>query len=181
MKCFSKWFSAMMAVVVMASPAMAADAIVGGKVQSINADKKEFVIHSDASGKDVTIKFGDDALVNRGGKESTTDLKVGDTVNVCHDNGTLTWTAHYILVREGEAKDWVLRQGAVKSYDPEKKQLVYSDGSKEWSFPVADTKVRLNKDASKFEDIKIGDHFIAIVETPKGEKETLKVLIVRRK
>jgi hypothetical protein len=41
-------------------------------------------------------------------------------------------------------------------------------------------KVRLNKEDSKIEDIKIGDHALAIVEKM-GEGTTLKCLMIDRK
>jgi hypothetical protein len=182
MKSFSKWSVAVVAVVLMAGTAKAADAIVGGEVKAINADKKEFVMHSDATGKDVTVKLGNHVVINRGGKEGNSDLKVGDTVNVCHDNGTLTWTAHYILVRTGDTKDCVLRHGTVKSYAPDTKKLQYTDANgKDAAFAMGDAKVRLNKEESKIADVKIGDKFLIIVEMPKGEKETLKCLMIDRK
>ena len=182
MKSISKWLVATMASVVLAGTATAADAIVGGEVKAVHADKKEFVMHSDATGKDVTVKIGDDVIINRGGKEGKSDLKAGDTVNVCHDNGTFTWTAHYVLVRTGDTKDCVLRHGSVKSYTPETKQLLITDESgKDATFTMGDAKVRLNKEESKIGDIKIGDKFLVIVETPKGEKENLKCLMVSRK
>ena len=126
MKSFSKWFSAMAAVVLLAGPAVAADAIAAGKVKAINADKKEFVL-TDSAGKDWTIKLGDNVVINRGGKESKSDLNAGDTVNVCYDKGLLTWTAHYILVQEGDTKNCELVHGTVKSYDADKKQVTFTD------------------------------------------------------
>ena len=70
----------------LAGTAVAADAIAAGKVKAINADKKEFVL-TDSAGKDWTIKLGDNVIINRGGKESQSDLKAGDPVNVCYDKG----------------------------------------------------------------------------------------------
>jgi hypothetical protein len=179
MKCLSKWFAAMMAVGLMANPAMAVDAIVPGMVKSINADNKSFVMtDSRFIGKEVTIKLGADVVVNRNNKESKSDLKVGDTVNVCHDNGTITWTAHYILIQEGDNKECVLIHGKVKSADA--KQLVFTDRDKDLTYAVGDAKVRLNLGESKIGDVKIGDEAVAIVEKI-GDKATLKSLMVRRK
>jgi hypothetical protein len=179
MKSFSKWFGAMMAVVVMAGPSMAVDAIVPGKVKSINADKKTFVMtDSGFVDKVVTVHLGADVIINRDGKESNSDLKVGDVVNVWHDNGTLTWTARYILIQAGENNDCVLIHGSVKSSDG--KEIVFTDRGKDLTFAVGDAKVQLNKVASKIADVKIGDQCVAIVEK-KGDKSTLKALMVNRK
>jgi hypothetical protein len=183
MQSLSKWVGAVMIVVLLAGGAKAANTIVPGTVKSINADKKTFLMNDHRfTDKEYTIHVGDDTIINRDGKESKTDLKVGDTVNVFHDNGTLTWTAHYILVREGVNKDTVLRLGTVKRYADDKKELVFTDAEKkEWTFPVGDAKVRLNKAEGKYGDLKLGDHFLAIIEMPKGEKESLKAVMVERK
>lgn len=179
MKCFSKWFSAVIAVVVMANTAAAADEIVRGTVKSINADKKTFVMNDDGFvNKDVTVKLGDEIVINRNGTESKSDLKVGDVVNVCHDNGTFTWTAHYILVKEGASKDCFLVHGTVKTADA--KELTFTDAGKDTTWILGAAKVSVNKEASKIADIKIGDKFNAIVEKI-GDKSTLKTLMVVRK
>jgi len=176
---FSKWFSALAAFVLLAGPAVAGDAIAAGKVKGIHADKKEFVL-TDSAGKDWTIKLGDTVIINRAGKESRSDLSAGDSVNVCYDKGLLTWTAHYILVQEGEAKNRELVHGSVKNYDADKKEVTFTDETKEWSFPIGDAKVRLNRKDSKIGDIKIGDKVLAIVEKI-GEVTTLKCLMIERK
>jgi hypothetical protein len=175
---FSKWFSAIMAVALLANPAPAIDAIAPGIVKSINADKKEFVLDDSGIGKPVTIKLGKDVIINRDGKESSSDLKVGDTINVCHDNGTLTWTAHYILIQEGSNKECVLIHGTIKTADT--KELVFTDRGKNLTFAMGDAKVFLNKEAGKIGDVKIGDQGIAIVEKI-GDKSTLKALMIHRK
>lgn len=126
MNSFSKCACAMMAIVLMAGMASAADAISVGKVKSIKADKKEFVL-TDAAGKDTTIKLGTDVVINRGGKETAGDLNENDMVNVCYDKGTFTSTAHYIVVQEGNSKNWKLMHGTFKGYDPGKKLLSFTD------------------------------------------------------
>ena len=50
MKSFSKWFSALAALVLLAGPAVAGDAIAAGRVKGIHADKKEFVLTDTLSG-----------------------------------------------------------------------------------------------------------------------------------
>jgi hypothetical protein len=176
---FSKWFSALAAFVLLAGPAVADDAVAAGKVKAIHADKKEFVL-TDSAGKDWTIKLGDTVVINRGGKESQSDLNAGDPVNVCYDKGLLTWTAHYILVQEGDAKNRELIHGAIKNYDADKKEVTFTDQAKDWTFPTGDAKVRLNREDIKIGDIKIGDKALAIVEKV-GERTTLKCLMIERK
>ena len=114
------------------------------------------------------------------GKESQSDLNAGDPVNVCYDKGLLTWTAHYILVQEGDTKNRELVHGFVKNYDADKKEVTFTDEAKDWTFPMGDAKVRLNREDSKIRDIKIGDKALAIVEK-RGEAATLKCLMIERK
>lgn len=184
MKAFSQWFHAMAAIVLLAGPAVAADAIATGKVKGINSDKKEFVLTDDA-GKDWTIKLGDSVVINRGGKESQNDLNAGDSVNVCYSKGVVTWTAHYILVQEGDTKNCELVLGTVKNYDADEKQVTVTDQqAKDWTFPIGNAKVRLNREDSKIGDVNIGDNALAIVEKV-GEGTTLgttlRCLMIERK
>jgi Cu/Ag efflux protein CusF len=180
MKSFSKWLSALAAFVLLAGTAMAADAIVYGKVKTVNADKKELVL-SDSTGKDWTFSLSDNLVINRDGKESKSDLKAGEAVNMVFDKGVVTWTARYILVTEGDSKNFELMRGTVKRYDADKKQLSFTDEhDKEWTFAMGDAKVRLNKEDSKVEGLKIGDNAIVIVEK-KGDNATLKSLMAERK
>jgi Cu/Ag efflux protein CusF len=168
------------AVVLLAGTSGAADHVSAGKVKSINADKKTFVM-TDSADKDWTFKLGDKVVINRGGKESQSDLKAGDPVNVMYSKGVLTWTAHYILVPEGDSKNCELIYGAVKSYDGDKKQLTFTDEDRkeDRTFDMGDAKVQLNTKPSKIDDVKIGDHFLAIVEKA-GDKLILKSLIIER-
>jgi hypothetical protein len=62
MKCFSQWVGGVVAVAFLAAPAVAADAIATGKIKSVNADKKEFVL-TDSAGKDSTFKLADGVVV----------------------------------------------------------------------------------------------------------------------
>jgi Cu/Ag efflux protein CusF len=180
MKNLLMWFSAMAAVVMLAGPAVAEDAISAGKVKGVNAEKKDFVL-TDSAGKDWTIKLGDDVVINRGGKDSQSDLKAGDAVNVCYDKGILTWTAHYILVQEGNTKNCELVHGTLKNYDVDKKEVTFTDHrEKDWTFPMGSATVRLNKHDSKIEDIKIGDRALGIVEKD-GDTTTLKCLMFEHK
>ncbi len=181
MKSLSKWASAAAAVVLLAGTSSAADAIYAGKVKAINADKKEVVLTAD--GKDTTFKLADGVVVNRAGKESQSDLKVGDSVNVLYNTGLvdLTWTARYILVKTGDHQYSELERGSFKGYDPDKKEISITDQfGHDVSFAAGDAKVRLNKEDSKPEDLKIGDVTLAIVKKFE-DKVTLQTLMVERK
>jgi Cu/Ag efflux protein CusF len=180
MKSSLKWFSALAVLALLTGTAAAANTVSAGKVKSINADKKTFVL-TDTAGKDHTFKFGDNLVINRGGKESQTDLKDGDAVSVAYDRGLFTWKAHYILVQEGSTKNCTLMQGNVKSYDADRKELTFTDqNGKTWTFAMGDAKVRLNMQDAKVENIKIGDHTLFIVETI-GDNATLKSVMVDRR
>jgi Cu/Ag efflux protein CusF len=180
MKILSKWAGVLVAIVVLAGPAAAADAVAAGKVKTMDSVKKEVVL-TDSAGKDATFKFGDNLIINRDGKESPSDLKVGDAVNVCYDKGLVTWTAHYILVQEGDSKKCWLVHGTVKSFDADKNELALTDSNgKDMTCATGTAKVRLNKEDSKLAIVKIGDKCLAVLE-PVGEKAILKSLIIERK
>jgi len=180
MKSFSKWVSAMVASVLLAGTVTAAETVSAGKVKSINADKKEFVM-TDSAGKDWTFKLGDKVVINHGGKIGHGDLKAGDPVYVMYNKGIMTWTARYILVQVGDTKNCELMYGAVKGYDVDKKQLAITDEDhKERTFGAGDAKVLLQNKDGKMDDVKIGDHVLAIVDKA-GNKVTLKSLMIERK
>lgn len=179
MKCLSKWLSAPVAMVLFAGTVAASDTTVGGKIKSINAEKRTFVL-TGSDNKDNTFKFDDDLVVNRDGKETKSDLKVGDSISVCFDKGLATWTAHYILVQEGKFKKCELIQGNVKGYDTDKKELNFTNLSKQTtSYSMGKAPVRLNMEDSKIEDVKIGDSILIIVDTVDG-KEILRSVMVKR-
>jgi Cu/Ag efflux protein CusF len=179
MKSFMKWVGAAAAVVLVAGAASAANTLAAGTVKSVDGEKKEFVL-TDGGNKDWTVQIADDAVINRGSKEGKADLKAGDEVSVCYDKGLRTWTAHYILVKEGDAKNCQLIRGAFKGYDADKKQFTGTDKeSKDWTYSLNDVKVRLNMQDSKIEDVKIGDHYLAVVDQADG-KTVLKSLMVER-
>ena len=145
-----------------------------------DAAKKTFVLTSD--GKDNTFKFDDDLVINRDGKESKSDLKAGDAVYVCYDKGMLTWTAHYVLVQEGKFKNCELIQGNVKGYDADKKELNFTNLSKQTTaYSLGKAPVRLNMEDSKIEDVKIGDAVLIIVETVEGKQILRSVMVNRAK
>jgi len=180
MKSFTKWFSAPAAIVLLASTVAAGDALIHGKIKAVNAEKKEFVL-TDTVNKDHTFELGNGVLINRDGKESPSDLKVNDVVSVSYDKGTLNWTAHYILVQEGDSKNCQLRDGTIKNYDAAQKSFICTDDDgKDGTYLMNGAKVRLNMQPSKAQDLKIGDTILFIVEVI-GDKTTLKELMVTRK
>lgn len=179
MKCLTKWLSATLAIALLANTAAAADAVAGGKVKSINADNKTFVV-TDSADKDHTFKLGDDLIINRAGKESKSDLKVGDAVSVCHDGGLLKWTSHYILVHEGTTKNSTLSHGTFKSYDADKKEIAFTDSlKKDTMYSIGDAVVRVNMTGSKVGELRIGEQALLITNTAEG-KSTLTSVMVQR-
>ena len=180
---FCKWFSAVAAIVLFVGPSSAADAILAGKVKSVNAEKKSFVV-TDAAGKDHSLKLDDHVTINRSNKESSAELKAGDAVNVCHDNGTLSWTAHYILVQDGETKNCVLVRCTIKSYDAAKKQIIFTDtaDNHDWTFALGTAAVRLNGKDTNPTNLKIGDNAVAIIDRTMGaDRGTLSSILAWRK
>ncbi len=180
MTCLTKCLSATLAIALLASTA-AADTVASGKVKSINADNKTFVL-TESGDKDYTFNLGDNLVVNREGKEGKSDLKTGDAINVCYDKGVLTWTAHYILVQEGTSKNCELIRGNVKGYDADKKELTFTNEvKKDSTYSMGKAAVRLNMVDSKIENVKIGDHALLIVDTVEGKPTLQSVMVDRAK
>lgn len=177
----TKWLSTTLAIALLASSAAAADTVAGGKIKSINADNKTFVL-TDSANKEFTFKLGDSLVVNRAGKESNSDLKVGDAVSVCYDPGLVTWTSHYILVHEGATKNSTLSHGTFKSYDADKKQLAFTDSAKnDTMYDMGDAMVRVNMKKSTVQDLRIGDQALLISNTLEGKSTLASVMIQRAK
>lgn len=180
MKSFTKCISAALAIALLAGTAIADDTVSAGKIKSINADNKTFIV-TDAADKDRMFTLGDHLVVNRGNKEGKNDLKAGDVVSICHSKDPLTLTAHYILVQDGTTKKSELVRGNVKSYDADNKKLVFTgENGKSSTFSMGDARVRLNMKDSKVEDVKIGDHALLIVEMIE-DTPTLRSVMVDRK
>jgi hypothetical protein len=182
MKIFSKWFGAVAALVLLAGPAMATDAIFAGKVKSIDVEKKTCVI-TDPAGKDQAFALDDKVLlINRAGKESKDGLKAGDAVQVCYDAGAATWSCHYIVVQEGDSKNWTLTRCTFKSYDAATKQLTVTDGadSKDITFALGDARVGFNGRPGNMDTMKVGEEAIAIVDRTPGVDPTLKAFLAWR-
>lgn len=177
----TNWVSATLAVVLLAGSAAAADTVSGGTVKSINTDNKTFVL-TDSADKDFTFKLGDNLVVNREGKESKSNLKAGDAINVCYDKGLLNWTAHYILVREGTFKNSELIRGNVKGYDSGKNELTFTnEAKKDSTYAMGKAPVRLNMEDAKIENVKIGDHALLIVDMVEDKPILRSVMVDRAK
>jgi len=180
MRSLATWGGAILAVLVLASAATAADAIAAGRVKNVDAGKKEFVL-TDAAGKDFTFKVNDQTIMNRGGKESQSDLSKDDSIFVQYDKGVVTWAAKYILIREGDSKNWELAQGKLKSYEPDKKYFTYTnEEGKDATFPAGEAKAWRDSKEAKFEELKLGEPVLLIV-AKEGGKTNLKWVMCARK
>ncbi len=176
-----KWLSATLVVVLMASTATAADTVAGGTVKSINADNKTFVL-TDSANKDFTFKLGQNVVINRAGKESSADLKAGDSIYVAYDKGILTWTANYILVQEGASAHWELICGTVKGSDLAKKEFTLTNEDKRDStYSTDNAAVRINMENSRFDNVRIGDHAVLVVDKGGARPVVRSVMIERAK
>lgn len=179
--CLKNWLGATLAIALLTNVAAAADAVASGKIKSINADNKTFIL-TDSENKDFTFKIGENLVANRDGKESKSDLKAGDPISVCYDKGVITWTAHYILIHEGTGKNNELIRGSVKAYDPVKKELTFTNQLKvDSNYVMGKAMVRVNMEETKIEDIKIGDHALLIVNTVNGKSTLQSVMVDRAK
>ena len=167
-------------MMLLARTATGADDLAAGKVKSVDAENKKFVLTDPTAGKEWTFKFGDKFLINRGGQESQGDLKVNDAVLIHYDKGVVNWTAKYIVVQEGDSMHWTMAHGAFKGYDSASKELTFTDAEgKDMKYAMGDAAVRLNYEKSTIGDIKIGDHVLAVLETG-GERPMVKFLIAER-
>ena len=178
MKSFSKWFSALAALVLLAGPAVAGDAIAAGRVKGIHADKKEFADSiaparsgrsSSATPSSSTVAAKENQVAERR-RPGQRVLRQGtpDPDGSLHSG-------------PGRSRGGPLGlQGTVKSYDADKKELTFTGQASDWTFPMGDVKVRLNREDSKIGHIKIGDKALAIVEKI-GEVTTLECLMIERK
>jgi hypothetical protein len=171
MRHLSKGIVALVAVVVFAANALAVEAVGRGKVVSVDAAKNQFVV--DENGKNNTFTLGDNVIINRGGKEiKFADIKPGDQVQIAYDKGLVTWTAHYVLVTDDANKTWQLGRGKVKAWDAKKNEMVLTDlNNKEWTFSVPiGSKVQVNTEAKKMDDIKVGEMVSIIYEEKEGSQ-----------
>jgi Cu/Ag efflux protein CusF len=182
MRTFAKWGCALAAIVMLASTATAGDALGVGKIKSINANKKTFVLTGDDK-KEHTFALGENVVINRPDKEGKFDeLKEGDRVSILYDKGVVTWTAEYILVHEGDFKKAGLARGAVKDVDTKNNKVVVTGlDNKDDTFEVKDdSKIELAGKPAKMDDLKLGEK-ATIVYTTDGKKQVIKQLIVAKK
>jgi hypothetical protein len=180
MKSILRMFHVSCAILALLGTCSAAESVAAGKVKAVDAAKREFVL-TEKSGKDRTIKLDQNVVINRGGQDGQSDLKQNDVVCVYHDANVLVWTATYILVQDGETRNWTLAHGNVKSYDHEKKELTYTDEQgKDSTFSTVDAKAFVNKMESKFESVKIGEHVMALIQKA-GDRNILKSIYITRK
>lgn len=179
MTSFMKFVGSVAAIVLLAGVVSADEQVFAGKIKSVDAVKKHFVA-TDADGKDHTFKIGDAMTVCRDGKESASDLRADEAVNICYDKGTLTWTAQFILVQDDASKNCYLVECTIKNYDADTKELVYTDAvGKDCTIPMGASKIRLNGNHAKIADVKTGDKVLAVVEKV-GTKTALKDLMIQR-
>jgi hypothetical protein len=170
---------AVLAVMFLARSANAADDIAVGKVKSVDAENQQFVL-TDNAGKEWTFKLGDKFVVNRGGQESQGALKAGDAILVHYDSGVVNRSAKYVLVQEGDSMHWTMAHGNFKSFDAGTKHFTFTDpNGKDYTYPMGNATVSLNHEKSTINEIKIGDHVLALLDAT-GNPAILKFLIVER-
>jgi len=179
MRSMATWSGAVLLALWLASAASAADTIAAGRVKGVDADKREFVL-TDAASKDFTFKLSDRTMMNRGGAESQSGLTAGDSVFVCYEKGLLTWTARYILIREGDSKNWELAHGKMKSYEAAKQYFTYTDDDgRDMTFPASFARVWVNNHEVSLDDLKIGEPVLLIVAREGGKTNLLNVMCER--
>jgi Cu/Ag efflux protein CusF len=154
--------------------AYGAEATARGKIKSIEAEKKQFVL-TDLNGKDWTFTLAENPIIRSAEKEGKfTDLKPGDDVSIVYDKGLTQFTAQYILSHQGDTKGLEVGFGSLKTFDADKKQLVLTDpNGKDWTFKMADdAKIRLADKEAKPNDLKLGDK-MTVVYTKQGNDLTV--------
>jgi len=162
------------------SSARCSESIVAGKVKAVDLAKHEFVL-VETSGKERVIKLDENVVINRGGRDNSTELKAKDAVMVHCDSTAVTWTAMYILVQEGESANWSLDRGNIEKYDSENKVIIYADErGRSYRYPTMDAKLFINRVESKFESIKIGEPVLVLLKKA-GDRTTLKAMSITRK
>jgi len=158
----------------------AAESIAIGKIKSVELEKRDFIL-TDEMGKDRTVKYDEDTIINRGGRDGQSDLKANDAVCIYYETTGLMWRANYILIQEGESKNWSLGHGTVKSNDSEKKEITYTDDKgRSWTYSTVSVPVFINRAEAKVESIKVGERVMALLQKA-GDQTTLKSLYVTRK
>jgi len=180
MRSMASWSGTLLTVLLLAGAVSAADDLGAGRIKGVDAAKKEFVL-TDVNAKDFTFKLSDQTIMNRGGQESQSDLAAGDSVFVCYDKGLLTWTAKYILIREGHSKNWELSHGKLKGYEDERLNFTYTDDTgKDMTLSAGFVRVWVNHHEVAFSDLKIGDSLLLIIDREGGKTNLVSVMCERR-
>lgn len=180
MKRLVTWCGAILAVLSLANSTHASFGIASGQIKGVDVDKKEILL-TDADGKDWKFKLSDKVIMNRGGRESQSDLATGDSVSVHYEKGVISSTADYVLVREAESKNWELVDGKIKSYEVNKNLLTLTnENGRDTVYMARDAKASLNNKACRFNELKIGEYVLAIVAKDAG-KTSLKAVMCDRK
>jgi len=162
--------------------ASGAEATARGKIKSLEAEKKQFVL-TDLNNKDWTFALADNAVIRTADKEAKfNDLKPGDDVSIVYDKGLTQFTANYILNHQGETKGLEVGYGSLKTFDADKKQLVLTDpNGKDWTFMVSDdARIRLSDKEAKPTDLKLGDK-MTIVYAKEGNDLKVQDVLANRK
>jgi hypothetical protein len=158
----------------------AAEAVATGTVKSVDLGKREFIL-TDSMGKDRTVEYDEEMIVNRGGRDGQSELKTNDAICLYYEPGGLVWSANYILVQEGDTRNWSIGHGNVKSNETEKKEIAFiDDQGRKWTYSTDGVPVFVNRTKSKIESIKVGEHVMALQQKA-GDRTTLKGLYITRK
>jgi Cu/Ag efflux protein CusF len=174
---FTKSLGTLTIVALLSLPVMAATHVATGKIKSVDADSRSFLLTA-SDNKDFTFKIDDKMVINRDGKEGKTDLKAGDTITVCYDKGILNRTTHYVLVQEGSEAKSTLVCGTVKGYDAERKELTFTNSDKQDSvYPIGSATMKTKMEDSKIDTVKIGDRALLLLDIVDG-KSILRCIMV---
>lgn len=180
MKAQTQLFGVAVVMLAIVGDLVASESIGVGKIKSVDLKKRDFVF-TDEMGKDRTVKYDEDTVINRGGRDGQSDLKANDSVCIYYETSGLSWRANYILVQEGESKNWSLAHGTVKSRDSDKKEITYiDDKGRSWTYSTANVSVFINRAEAKVESIKIGERVMTLLQKA-GDQTMLKSLYVTRK
>jgi len=181
----SKWLPVVLCfafLVGLTARACGAEATARGKVKSIEAEKKQFIL-TDLNGKDWTFTVADNTTFRSADKEAKfNDLKPGDDVSIVYDKGITQFTAQFILNHQGDNKGLEVGYGALKHYEADKKQLVLTDpNGKDWTFQMGDdAKIRLSDKEAKPADLKLGDRVTVVYEKKGNDMMVHDVLAMRK-
>lgn len=180
MSAYARLLGIALGVFAVAADVIGAESIATGKIKGVELEKRQFVF-TDQTGTDRTVKYDEDTVINRGGRDGQSDFKVDDAICLYYETSGLMWRASYVLIQEGDTKNWSLGHGNVKSINAEKNEMTYvDDKGRDWTYPTSSATVFINRTKSKVESIKVGEHVMALLQKA-GDRTTLKSLYVTRK